>query len=135
MFQLGRLLFRVQACHQGQCRGSCYIHSELVGTDGLILRLGAHHLTFLMVVVAEFHADAVQACGRFPQDAAQDSRVPHRNSRDLVGHYWLQMSLLCSTGAQQAAMGLLLAPKPPPIPRKTGSSVVFPQEFTFYNRL
>lgn len=28
-------------------------------------------------------------------------------------------------------MELLLAPKPPPIPRKTGSSVVFPQSLLF----
>lgn len=44
-----------------------------------------------MVVVPGFHADAVQACGRFPQDVAQYSRVPHQKSCDLVGHDWLQM--------------------------------------------
>lgn len=63
-----------------------------------------------MVVVAGFHADAVQACGQFPRDVAQDSRVPHQKSRGLVSHDWLQM-----LGSTAGSYGVTLSSQTTPL--------------------
>lgn len=48
---------------------------------------------------------------------------------------WLVITGSRCWGAQQAAMGLLLAPKSPPHSEEDWEQCSFPSEFTFYNRL